>query len=60
VRDVQAEFPQTSASASAVQIDVENDEIIEHAVEHVQDTYGRLDALVNNAGEHHAFPPIPS
>lgn len=49
--DVLAEFPQTASHVSPIQVDIEDDASIEAAFEEVQTKFGRLDALVNNAGE---------
>ncbi|CAI6075550.1 unnamed protein product [Clonostachys chloroleuca] len=48
--DVLAEFPSTKSTPVAIQVDVESDDSIQAAFETVQSKYGRLDALVNNAG----------
>lgn len=56
VDDAVAEFPSVKGRISAIQIDVEDDSSIESAVQHVKTKYGRLDALVNNAGAQ--FDPL--
>lgn len=43
-------FPSTRSRAWPVQIDIEDDEPIQTIFEEVQTKFGRLDALVNNAG----------
>jgi NAD(P)-dependent dehydrogenase (short-subunit alcohol dehydrogenase family) len=51
VQDVTAEFPSTHSHATAIQVDIEDDNSIEAAFKEVQKTFGRLDFLVNNAGK---------
>lgn len=50
VEQVESEFPAKKSNVVAMEIDVESDASIEAAVEQVRSKYGRLDALVNNAG----------
>ena len=50
VKDASAEFPSTQSSLQAIQVDVESDESIQTAYDIVSSKSGRLDALVNNAG----------
>ena len=50
IKTIQTEVPNTASTLSVVQIDVESDESIQKAVDHVSTHYGRVDALVNNAG----------
>ena len=45
-----AEFPSSRSKLSPLQVDIEHDDSIKKAFEHVQSEFGRLDALVNNAG----------
>ncbi|PHH86232.1 hypothetical protein CDD83_10536 [Cordyceps sp. RAO-2017] len=45
-----AEFPDSKSRVTAIQVDVEDDASIEAAFGRVEAEYGRLDALVNNAG----------
>ncbi|GAD93495.1 hypothetical protein MYCGRDRAFT_47551 [Paecilomyces variotii No. 5] len=47
---LQKELPQTQSNLDVVQIDVSSDDSIQHAVDQIQATYGKLDVLVNNAG----------
>ena len=49
VKDIQATAG-IKGSASAIQIDVTNDQSVDAAAAHVASEYGRLDVLVNNAG----------
>jgi len=50
VREVGAEFPQSSTVATAVQVDIEDDESIQKVSDLVEKQYGRVDVLINNAG----------
>lgn len=47
---VQKEFPETTSSVHAVQIDVEDDDSIQKLFNHVSSQFGRVDVLINNAG----------
>ncbi|KAJ5084297.1 hypothetical protein NUU61_008876 [Penicillium alfredii] len=49
-RTVRAEFPENASVAATVQVDIEDDESIHSAFEHVASQYGRVDVLINNAG----------
>ena len=51
VKDLAAEFPSSSISVWPLQVDIESDESIQNAFEEVQSKCGRVDVLVNNAGE---------
>lgn len=53
---VVAELRATGASAEAVSLDVSNEAQWTEALNHVKQTHGRLDALVNNAGISFAKP----
>ncbi|KAL4804069.1 hypothetical protein BDV18DRAFT_166254 [Aspergillus unguis] len=50
IDEIQKEFPASSNTLAPIVIDVESDESIQKAFEQVQAKYGRVDALVNNAG----------
>jgi NADP-dependent 3-hydroxy acid dehydrogenase YdfG len=50
-KEVQAEFPKSASVIKTVQVDIEDDNSISQAFEHVASQYGRLDVLVNNAGK---------
>ena len=50
VESAQKEFSSTKSTLAAIQVDVEHDDSIKKAVDDVSARYGRLDALVNNAG----------
>ncbi|GMF79537.1 unnamed protein product [Aspergillus oryzae var. brunneus] len=47
---VQEEYPQSRSVVKTIQVDVEYDDSISKAFEHVADEYGRVDILINNAG----------
>jgi NAD(P)-dependent dehydrogenase (short-subunit alcohol dehydrogenase family) len=51
VKEVQTEFPRCPSVITAVQVDIEDDNSISRAFEHVATQYGRLDILINNAGK---------
>lgn len=51
VSDVQTQFPDSPSTVTSVQIDIEDDNSISQAYDHVSKEYGRLDVLVNNAGK---------
>ena len=50
INTINTEVPNTTSTLSAVQVDIASDESIQKAANHVSTQYGRLDALVNNAG----------
>lgn len=50
-QELQAEFPQTSSVINTIQVDIEDDDSIAKVYEHVSSEYGRVDILINNAGE---------
>ena len=47
------EFTSTRSRLWPVQVDIEDDQSIQCAFDEVQSRFGRLDALVNNAGKKH-------
>ncbi|KAL4787145.1 hypothetical protein BJX76DRAFT_319567 [Aspergillus varians] len=47
---IQTEFPSSSNKLTPLVVDIESDESIETAYNEVEATFGKLDALVNNAG----------
>lgn len=51
IQSLKAEVPETSSTIEPVQIDVANDDAINKAYELVKAKYGKIDALVNNAGK---------
>ncbi|KAF7504474.1 hypothetical protein GJ744_002211 [Endocarpon pusillum] len=44
------EFPSSRSKLFPIQVDIEQDDSIRHAFNEVQSKFGKLDALVNNAG----------
>lgn len=56
VEEAVAEFPSVKGRISAIQVDIEDDSSIQAAFQRVSSQYGRLDALVNNAGAQ--FDPL--
>ena len=48
---VMKEFSSTGSTVWPMQIDIEDDESIQAIFDEVQTRFGRLDALVNNAGQ---------
>jgi NAD(P)-dependent dehydrogenase (short-subunit alcohol dehydrogenase family) len=49
-QEAQEQFPQSSSTIQAVQVDVESDDSIARAFDHISKEFGRLDVLINNAG----------
>ena len=50
IGSAEKEFPSSQSKLFAIQVDIEQDESIKRAFEEVQSKFGKLDALVNNAG----------
>ena len=50
LQSMSKEFPATHTHLTSIQVDLEDDTSISSAFQFVSDTYGRLDALVNNGG----------
>lgn len=50
ISSAEAEFPSSRSKLFPLQVDIEHDDSIKKAFEKVQSRFGRLDALVNNAG----------
>jgi NADP-dependent 3-hydroxy acid dehydrogenase YdfG len=48
---VREEYPNSSAIAVPIQIDIEDDESIEKACDYIRSHYARVDVLINNAGK---------
>jgi NAD(P)-dependent dehydrogenase (short-subunit alcohol dehydrogenase family) len=48
---VKNELKDTKSTITPVQIDVESDESIQNAFKTIESTTGKLDVLINNAGE---------
>ena len=44
------DFPSSRSKLWPIQVDIEDDDSIQRAFDEVQTKFGRLDALVNNAG----------
>jgi NAD(P)-dependent dehydrogenase (short-subunit alcohol dehydrogenase family) len=51
VKSLQEEVPKTLSKVDVVQIDVSDDDLIDNAMKHIKEKFGRLDVLVNNAGK---------
>lgn len=51
IKTLQSEVSETSSEVVPIQIDIEDDASIEKAFKEVESKYGRVDALVNNAGK---------
>ncbi len=49
-QETQTLFPHCPSIIKTIQVDVEDDNSISRAFDHVTNEYGRLDVLVNNAG----------
>lgn len=47
---IRTENPDSQSSVEPVQIDITDDESVEKLVNHIKETFGRLDVLINNAG----------
>lgn len=50
VHELQTQFPQSHSEIVSVQVDIEDDKSIFQLFDHVAEKYGRLDVLINNAG----------
>jgi NAD(P)-dependent dehydrogenase (short-subunit alcohol dehydrogenase family) len=50
VKSAENEFPSTASKVWPLQVDIEDDDSIQTAFEEVKTKFGRVDALVNNAG----------
>ena len=55
ITSITQEFPSSSSKVWPIQIDIEDDNSIQKAFEEVQSNFGRLDALINNAGKSSNF-----
>lgn len=58
VAKLQKECAGVANTVEALQVDLESDESIEKAFETVKTSFGRIDALINNAGAQFRHPPI--
>jgi len=59
IAKLKSEFPESKNEVLALQVDIEDDESIERAFKEVQEKWGRLDGLVNNAGAYISTIPSP-
>ncbi|KAI1803937.1 NAD(P)-binding protein [Daldinia bambusicola] len=50
IATLRKEYPQSASSLSVLQVDLDSDASLETAIETIENQYGQLDALVNNAG----------
>jgi len=50
IKNVQAEYPQTTSTLEAIQVDLSDDASIEKAFQTVSSKHDHLDMLVNNGG----------
>jgi NAD(P)-dependent dehydrogenase (short-subunit alcohol dehydrogenase family) len=50
IRDLKAEIPESQSVIDPVQIDIDDDDSISNLYQYTEKTYGRLDILINNAG----------
>ncbi len=50
VQKIRTEVPNSPSVVTAVQIDIEDDKSIARLFEYISEQYGRLDVLINNAG----------
>jgi len=48
---LQSEIPESKSEIVPLQIDIEDDTSIDNAFKEVESKYGKVDALVNNAGK---------
>lgn len=60
IKVLQAELQSITNTVQPIQLDLVSDESIQNAFEKVQAEYGRLDILINNAGESHFNNSSPS
>lgn len=51
IAQLKQEFPESKSTVETVQIDIESDESIGKLYEFVEGKFGRVDVLINNAGE---------
>ncbi len=48
---------QSGINVEAIGLDVDSDESVDSAIDHIQKEYGRLDVLINNAGVNPTYDP---
>jgi NAD(P)-dependent dehydrogenase (short-subunit alcohol dehydrogenase family) len=53
--EAKKEFPDSKNTIETVQIDIESDDSIQQAFKSISGKYGKIDTLVNNAGEYSMF-----
>jgi NAD(P)-dependent dehydrogenase (short-subunit alcohol dehydrogenase family) len=51
IKTLESEVQETKSTVVPIQIDIEDDASIEKAFKEVESKYGKVDALVNNAGK---------
>jgi NAD(P)-dependent dehydrogenase (short-subunit alcohol dehydrogenase family) len=51
IKTLESEVSETKSTVVPIQIDIEDDASIEKAFKEVESKFGRVDALVNNAGK---------
>jgi NAD(P)-dependent dehydrogenase (short-subunit alcohol dehydrogenase family) len=51
IKTLESEVSETKSTVVPIQIDIEDDASIEKALKEVESKFGRVDALVNNAGK---------
>jgi NAD(P)-dependent dehydrogenase (short-subunit alcohol dehydrogenase family) len=52
ISSLKTEFPASTNTLVPLTVDIESDESIESAAAEVESKFGRIDALINNAGTH--------
>jgi NAD(P)-dependent dehydrogenase (short-subunit alcohol dehydrogenase family) len=52
VSKLKSEVSESKSEVVPIQIDIEDDASIETAFKEIKSKYGRIDSLINNAGEH--------
>lgn len=57
VQTAQRDFPTSPSVLTAVQVDVESDNSISQVFEYVAKQFGRVDILINNAGDDYRVHP---
>jgi NAD(P)-dependent dehydrogenase (short-subunit alcohol dehydrogenase family) len=50
IKSIEKEFPSSHSKLHPIQVDIKDDDSIQKAFDEVQTKFGRLDALINNAG----------
>ena len=50
VKEAQTAVPENPSTITTVQVDIEDDNSIAQAFEHISSQFGHLDVLINNAG----------